>query len=196
MRSFRATLIGCVLCCVPALGQGESLFNEAKFESLTAVRRAAAVGDTLTVLIFENASASASADASTEKTGGAGISLGTTHNSRSHTVSATGNLNEDFSGKGRIQRSGRLVAQMTVLVREVYPNGDLGVAGQQLIEVNGEKQQIVLRGRVRPLDIGETNSVVSTRIADAQITFVGDGILAEKQRPGLISRFLSWLGLL
>lgn len=196
MRSLRAKFIVCVLCCIPVLGQGESLYKEGRFESLTTVRRAAAVGDALTVLIFESASASASADASTEKTGGLGISLSTTHNSRSDSVSAKGNLNEDFSGKGRIQRSGRLVAQLTVTVREVYPNGDLAVAGQQLIEVNGEKQQIVLKGRVRPLDIGETNSVVSTRLADAQITFVGDGILAEKQRPGLISRILGWLGLL
>jgi len=196
MTSLRAGLIACVLCCVPALGQGESLFNEAKFEPLTTVRRAALPGDTLTVLIFENATASATADASTEKTGGLGISLGTTHNSRTDTVGAKGNLNEDFSGKGRIQRSGKLVAQLTVTVREVYPNGDLAVAGQQLIEVNGEKQQIVLKGRVRRLDIGENNSVASSRLADSQITFVGDGILAEKQHPGLISRILGWLGLL
>ena len=196
MTSLHSGLIACVLCCLPALGQAESLYNEAKFDSLTTVRRATSPGDTLTVLIYENASASATADASTEKTGGVGISLGTTHNSRSDTVGAKGALNEDFSGKGRIQRSGRLVAQLTVTVREVHPNGDLAVAGQQLIEVNGEKQQIVLRGRVRPLDIGEGNAVVSTRLADAQITFVGDGILAEKQRPGLVSRFLSWLGLL
>lgn len=196
MTSLHARLIACALCCLPAPGQGESLYNEAKFESLTTVRRAALPGDTLTVLIYENATASATADASTEKTGGVGISLGTTHNSRTDTVGAKGNLSEDFSGKGRIQRSGRLVAQLTVTVREVYPNGDLAVAGQQLIEVNGEKQQIVLKGRVRRLDIGEGNSVASSRLADAQITFVGDGILAEKQRPGLISRFLGWLGLL
>src|SRR5262245_41622430 len=137
MTSLHSRLIACVLCCLPALSQGESLYNEAKFESLTTVRRATAPGDTLTVLIYENASASATADSSTEKTGGLGIALGTTHNSRTDTVGAKGTLNEDYTGKGRIQRSGRLVAQLTVTVREVYPNGDLAVAGQQLIEVNG-----------------------------------------------------------
>ena len=200
MMRLRASFIACLLCAGSAASQGASLYDEAKFQSLTAVRRAASAGDILTVLIYETASASATADTSTEKTGGLGIALsassGSGNNTRTDSVGAKGSLNEDFSGKGRIQRSGRLVAQLSVLVREVYPNGDLAVAGQQTILVNGEKQQIVLSGRVRPVDIGETNSVISSRLADAQITFIGDGILGEKQRPGLISRVLSWLGLL
>ena len=35
-----------------------------------------------------------------------------------------------------------------------------------------------------------------SRIADADITYVGDGVLADKQKQGLVSRVLSWLGLL
>ena len=190
-----ASLMVSLLCAANA--GSETLFDESKFQSLTAVRRAAAPGDVITVLIIENASASSSADTTTEKSGGFGLGVSWTNtNNRPDAVAAKGNLSEDFAGKGRIQRSGKLVAQITVTVKEVYPNGDLAVAGQQLIVVNGEKQQIVLSGRVRPVDIGETNTIVSTRLADAQITFVGDGLLAERQRPGIISRFLSWLGVL
>jgi flagellar L-ring protein precursor FlgH len=105
-------------------------------------------------------------------------------------------LSDDFNGKGTIQRSGKLAAQITVTVQSVEPNGDLVVAGRQLIEVNDEKQHIVLSGKVRPVDIGENNTVVSTRLADANISYVGDGILAEKQQPGIISRILHWLRLL
>jgi flagellar L-ring protein precursor FlgH len=38
--------------------------------------------------------------------------------------------------------------------------------------------------------------VLSTRLADARISYIGDGILSEKQHAGLITRFLTWLGLL
>jgi flagellar L-ring protein precursor FlgH len=49
---------------------------------------------------------------------------------------------------------------------------------------------------VRPEDITDANAVLSSRIADAKITYVGDGILGEKQSPGILSRILSWLRLL
>jgi len=55
---------------------------------------------------------------------------------------------------------------------------------------------IEIAGRVRPIDITEGNTVLSSRIADAQITYVGDGILAEKQKQGILTRILDWLGLL
>ena len=78
----------------------------------------------------------------------------------------------------------------------VESNGDLLVSGEQLLRVNDERQEIVLSGRVRQSDIGENNTIVSSRLADARISYVGDGALGEKQKPGIISRVLSWLGLL
>ena len=77
----------------------------------------------------------------------------------------------------------------------IEPNGDLRIAGDQLLEVNDEKQMISLEGKVRPEDVSENNSVVSNRIADAKIHYVGDGVLADGQKPGLITRVLTWLGL-
>ena len=84
----------------------------------------------------------------------------------------------------------------TVTVLSVAPNQELFVSGRQQILVNGEKQLIELSGRVRPIDVSENNTIVSSRIADASINYVGDGILAEKQKQGVISRIFSWLGLL
>jgi flagellar L-ring protein precursor FlgH len=95
----------------------------------------------------------------------------------------------------RTQRAGRLLAQITVSVVALEPNGDLQIAGEQLLEVNNEKQMIRLEGHVRPQDIGENNAVVSNRIANASIHYVGDGVLAEGQRPGWITRVLTWMGL-
>ena len=186
-----AGVVGTV-CAVLPPAFAESLFQEANFQSLTAARRAYRPGDSLTVQIYENASASASADTKTRKSGGLSLGLSTHNTDKNLKVE----LAEDGSGEGRIQRSGRVVAQITVTVTDVTPNGELVVAGEQLIFVNGEKQQIVLSGRVRPIDITELNTVLSTRVADARITYVGDGILAEKQRMGLIPRILSCLGLL
>jgi flagellar L-ring protein precursor FlgH len=146
------------------------------------------------VLIVENASASASANTTTEKRGAVGVGIVAAPIIPNRTIN--GEISDDFTGKGSINRSGRLLAQLSVTVKALAPNGDLIVAGQQLIEVNNEKQNIVLEGRVRPGDVSESNTVLSSRIADAKITYVGDGILGEKQRPGILTRLLSWLGIL
>jgi flagellar L-ring protein precursor FlgH len=183
-----AALIG--LGAQAALAQ--SLYNEATFKSLTADRRAVKPGDSVTVLVMENSSATASANTTTQKTGG--IMGGIKTNSVSHTGAIT--LGEDFGGKGTVQRAGRVVAQLTVTVHSVAANDEMYITGRQNILVNGEKQLIELSGRIRPIDISEANTIVSNRIADAQITYVGDGILAEKQKQGILTHILGWLGLL
>lgn len=184
--------IAVLACATSTLCAAQSLFDEERFQSFTADRRALRVGDALTVLVFETSSASQSADTVTEKGGGLNVGVGV--NSRSYGAKLS--TGEDFSGKGRVQRSGRLAAQITVNVSEVLGNGDLRVSGQQQIVVNGDKQLLQLSGRVRPTDINEGNTVVSTRLAEAEISYVGDGILAEKQRQGVLTRLFSWLGLL
>ena len=170
----------------------ESLYSEASFRPLTSDQRAYRIGDVLTVLIVENSSATNTADTTTDNRGGVGVSIATTTREERAAV----NVNQDYAGRGRIQRTGRLVAQISVNVVDVLPNGDLQLVGTQMIEVNGEKQNIELMGRVRPGDVTEGNVVLSTRIADARITYVGDGILGEKQRPGVLTRFLNWLRIL
>lgn len=190
-KSFTMLLLAACNAAVPATAV--SLYDEAGYRALTSDRRAQKAGDLLTVLVFENASASASADTTTGKSGGLGLGLETNF---TRSRSAKLSLSEDFNGRGRIQRSGRLAAQLTVTVRSVEPNGDLLVSGEQMLRVNDERQEIVLSGRVRASDIGENNTIVSSRLADAHISYVGDGALSEKQSPGIVSRVLTWLGIL
>lgn len=193
MRHCIANLLVVVCCVFAAPSWAISLYEEATYRPLTADQRAYRPGDLLTVLVFEAASATAAANTTTEKNGGLGFDL------KSNFTTPKGaklSLSEDFNGGGRIQRTGKLAAQITVTVRSVEANGDLVVAGEQLIKVNDEKQEIVLSGRVRQVDIGENNTVVSSRLADARISYVGDGVLGEKQRPGILTRILDWLRIL
>lgn len=170
----------------------DSLFDEQRFRPLVGDQRALRVGDNLTVIVTEFASVTASARTATDKDGSiAGVMRGT-----NSTKQGSINLTEDFNGGGRIERSGKLTAQLTVVVQAIEQNGDLRVKGEQEIEINNEKQMLYIEGRVRPQDIQAGNTVLSTRLSDAKIRYSGDGLLAEKQRPGILTRFLSWLRLL
>ena len=186
-----------VLVLVAALAQprpahAADLVKPAEFVPLTADRRAAQVGDIVTLVVVENSSAVNSADASSDKSFGLGGEISTLRPQREGLQARIG---DETDARARVARSGRLLAQLSVRVREVHANGDLGVAGEQEINLNGEVTRIRLEGRLRARDIGAGNVALSSRLADARIEYLGDGFLAERTRPGLIPRVLSWLGL-
>lgn len=168
-----------------------SLYSDAQFQALTSDRRRFEVGDLLTVLVYESTSATTSADTGTNRDSSVGLGISLPNWNKAAAATA----NNDFNGTGRTQRAGRVLAQITVLVREVLPNGDLRVSGEQLLEINGEKQTIRAQGRVRPRDVNEQNMVLSSRLADARLAFTGDGVLGDMQRPRWWQKFLSLFGL-
>lgn len=185
-------LLGLVLSLgIPHAGAG-SLYDAQSFKPLTADNKAFRAGDTLTVQVFENSSATTSADTETRRANDVNASL---------LSPATGNLtqaglgvNGSFDGGGRTQRTNRLLATVSVTVQEVLPNGELRIAGEQLLTVNDEQQKVNVEGRVRPLDVSDGNVVLSTRIADARITYVGEGDVTERSRRGVWRQFLDWIG--
>jgi flagellar L-ring protein FlgH len=181
-----------LLMAVCGVTEANGLYNEDRFRPFVADPKAIRTGDNLTVIVTEIASVTTVARTTADKEGSVALSL----QGGSASNSASASIADDFSGGGRIERSGRLVAQVTVVVQEIKPNGDLWVKGEQEIEVNDEKQKLVLEGRVRREDIRSDNTVASNRLSEAKIAFTGEGLLAEKQRPGILTRILSWLRIL
>lgn len=170
--------------------RAETLYNENTFRPLASDKRAHLPGDVLTVMIYESSSATTSADTSLQRKSDIALRAGSNRNAHS----ASMGVNNDFDGGGTVQRTGKMLAQMTVTVNAVAANGDLLVAGEQLLEINADKQKIKVEGRVRPLDISDTNTVFSYRLADARISYLGDGDLANHQQQGFWSRFFTWAG--
>ena len=174
-----------------SLAQGVSLYDEKTYRPLTADNKAFRVGDVLTVQVFENSSASTSADTGTRRRNSLVAELGHRGNTTAQTsVGVSG----EFDGGGRTQRANRLLATLSVSVREILPNGDLAVVGEQTLTVNQEPQRVTLEGRVRPVDISDSNVVLSTRLADAKITYVGEGDLDERNQRPWWRKLLDWTG--
>lgn len=160
--------------------------------SLFADRKAYRAGDMLTVVVTEAASASASARTSADKQESVFGQIRQPDERPWNIDLAFGN---DFDGGGQIQRTGKLLAKLAVVVRGVDARGNLSIVGEQEIRVNNEEQRIALSGTVRPEDIGADNTIASWRIADARIDFKGEGVLARKQSPGLLTKLFDLFGL-
>ena len=186
----RAAVMAMGLLASVALAQ--SLFDERSWRGLTADDKAFRPGDVLTVQVLENSSGSSTADTGTRRNNRLQAELA--HGSR--TVAETQLVaGGDFDGGGRTQRSSRLLTTLTVVVQEVLPGGHLRVAGTQSVTVNEEAQTVTLEGVVRPSDISPGNVVQSPRIAQARITYVGEGDLTERSRRAWWRRLLDALGL-
>ena len=190
--SIRSALVAAMLLAAMMVASAQSLYDEKTFRPLTADNKAFRVGDVLTIQVIENASASANADTGTRRANNVTAQLS---RPKLGPVAVGIATSGDFDGGGSTARTGKLLAQLSVTVREVLANGDLRVAGQQLLLINEEQQRIDLEGRVRPQDISDGNVVVSSRLADARINYVGLGDLADRQRPAWWRKVVDWLGL-
>jgi flagellar L-ring protein FlgH len=178
-----------LLLATGAYAPAQSLYESDTYRPLATDLRAHEVGDILTVLIFESASATSHANTTADRTSTLDVRATDLHN----TIGGAYTSNNEFEGGGTERRTGEVIARVSVTVTEVLPNGDLVVQGEQHIELNNEAQRIYVAGRLRPEDILADNSALSSRLADAQIEFKGRGLLSSRERPGLVIRFFQWL---
>lgn len=160
--------------------------------SLFSDSKARAVGDSLSIVIQESASAASSANTKTSKTENFGFGPGIgpiLHNIGTFGLSSSTGSN----AAGTTDRTDTLNAHVQVIVTKVLPNGNLVVEGKHSVTMNAETQQITLTGIVRPVDITPANTVLSSLVTDAQIKYSGKGPVGEKQHDGIITSLFRFL---
>ncbi|OVE80550.1 hypothetical protein BVY03_06200 [bacterium K02(2017)] len=166
----------------------------------TNLHRASRIGDMVTILIEEVASGTESAQTKTERKSRHGLSLNGLFGLVTKLTSAITGFegsraidvehNNKHDGKGETKRKGELQAKLTARVIKVLKNGDMMIRGQKNIKVNNEEQSLIVEGFIRPYDINSDNTIMSTFISDARITFNGFGTVSDKQKPGWLTRIL------
>jgi len=172
-------------------GRSDSLWPAERQGSLYADQRAHAVGDLLTVIIVQSSVASHEAESETNKSASASASPGA--GLLSFFPDFGLGAKRSTSGSGSTVSKTQFADRMTARVTEVLPNGALRIEGVRSTVINAEKMELRLTGVVRPQDVSPDNTVLSSNLADEQIEWTGKGPIAEKQRPGLISRLLHFL---
>jgi flagellar L-ring protein FlgH len=186
-------LLPALLMAQPFTARSQSLWAQDSSKAMYSDKRAVGVGDLITIVVQENTTASKNNQTATSKK----TSLDAAIASFLYSPAASGFLTKngqmpaikyasdhEFAGGGTINNSEQIVAQVTVRVIDVLPNHNMVIEGTRETAFSGEKQNVTLRGIVRPEDIMANNTIYSYNVADAKIQMVSKGSITDSQRRG------------
>ncbi len=179
----------------PMVYKSGSLFQERSI-SLYEDPKPYRIGDILTIILNEKTSASKKAGTSTKKEDEI-----VTANPTLFGVQPTfkgNNILEfsvaperEFAGEADSSQSNSLTGEITVTVVDILPNGNLVVQGEKWFTLNQGKEYIRIAGVVRPQDVFADNTLPSSKLADAQIAYSGEGFLADANTQGWFGQFMN-----
>jgi len=206
--------IGCAKLQKPPIVETESqVLSDSRAESLGSLwapengraymfedLRASRVGDIVVVQIVEQhrGSKKANTTADREANVSAGVSGGlfginTIAEKFAQYFNVDAQTSNDFEGEGSTSREDTLTGTIAAKVVEVFPNGDMRILGKRHVKVNSETQTMTIKGIVRRIDLDTQNRVLSSAVADADISYTGLGVVDDVQRPGWATRIFNWL---
>jgi len=85
------------------------------------------------------------------------------------------NSNSTFKGSSSSKVDEKFSTVVSVVISEIYQNGNYFIKGTKELLINEQKQKIAISGVIRPYDISPTNTVLSSQIANLKILYKKDG---------------------
>jgi len=179
----------------PAVYNNGSLFQQRSI-SLYEDPKPYRIGDVLTIILQESTSASKTAETSTKKEDSLVIAsptiFGATPTYKGNSMFEMNIVPErEFTGEADSTQSNSLTGEITVTVVDILPNDNLVVQGEKWFILNQGKEYIRIAGVIRPLDVKPDNTLLSSKLADAQIAYSGEGFLADANNQGWFGQFMN-----
>ena len=194
-KNFYVLCVACVISAPCTTGHAQSLWREDSVRPMFADKRAASVGDILTIVVSENTAMTKNNQTKTAKQSSWTAAVSSflfpgfvKFKGSTPAVDYTSNLKHD--GSGAVNNSQSIVTHVAVKVIDVLPNQNLVIEGKRETSFSGEHQTITLHGIVRPEDVAYGNTVMSDNIADASISIDGHGTVTDSQKKGWFTRIL------
>jgi flagellar L-ring protein FlgH len=178
----------------PRRADGSIFDISAGYIGLAEGRRAHLVGDPLTIVLTEQLSTSKSAASKTQKSGSFGVvppTTGPLSFLNPNALKASGG--SSFNGQGNATQTSTLGGEVTVTIAEVRPNGTVLVKGEKRLLLSQGQEWVQVSGIVRLGDIDADNRVRSTQVADARVTYTGNGTIGRASREGWLSKFFNMI---
>jgi len=189
-------LVAAVFFCRAA--PAESLWERGNRGSLIRDTRAREVGDVITILIDERAEVSKESNRSNSKEASSDLAIDLfrlfgTERVTDELPGLKYDSSREFKGEADFESSDTFTKRLSVIVKEVLPNGNLVIEGKREIIMAGDETTIIISGIVRPADVSADNTVPSELVADAKIEYEGDGPAADSTKRGWLLSILDFI---
>lgn len=167
-----------------------AIYQPGRVHSLYEDVKARRIGDILTVLLVEKTAGQNSSDNSVNQSTAMSVATPTFGGSSRPNMAIDLGSENSFSGQSGSSQSNSLSGSIAVTVHEVLPNGNLVIEGEKWVQINQAREYIRLQGVIRPKDIDAFNTLYSTQVADARISYGGTGNNARGNNPGWAAKVL------
>jgi len=182
----------------PALG---SIWTpQGRFSNLPADDKARNVNDTIIINVVEQTTAEGDASVKSARTFSASSSLsalgGVLKSSNALQNLFSPQSSSALNGAAQTSSDSSFTTSLAAQVVSVLPNGYLVVEAARHMEMNNQRQTLIVHGVVRPSDIAVDNSVLSYQIFNLEVQLIGKGVLSDGVRPPnkLVNAILKLVG--
>ncbi|UCD38215.1 MAG: flagellar basal body L-ring protein FlgH [Fidelibacterota bacterium] len=177
------------LTVVVLMTAGLSYGQETSF-SLYADRKARRIGDVVTILVSENANASRQSQV--QRSGDNSVDAqGDVQGNLLQFLPVFGlksNLKTDSNAREGTAQKDLLTGRLSAVITEVTDNGMFKITGSKVINVNGERNLMTVKGTIRPRDVRSDNTIYSYHIADSRIYYSKAGVSGKLVQRGSFQR--------
>ena len=99
----------------------------------------------------------------------------------------------NFEGETAVDRSNTFNTRIAATIVKIDAVGNFLIEARKTIRIGQEQKIIVLSGKIRPQDISVDNTVDSSQVADAEISYLGDGVLGRMANPTFFQKLFGFL---
>lgn len=160
--------------------------------SLFADKKDLQVGDIIQIVISEDLTSKSNnkreLTSTRDNSLGGGLLAATGTNTLGGTVGSAANkfnsnlgvnfeTNSSASDKGKVKTEldETFATTISAIIEETYQNGNYYIKGKKEMLIEGQRQEIIVSGVIRPYDITSDNSINSSQIADLKLLYDKDG---------------------
>jgi flagellar L-ring protein precursor FlgH len=184
---------------------GKSLWSDdSPINTMLTGANASKVGEILTIIIQEDNRANDTADGEAVRRQTFDGVFSTIFNNRfmSKVFGGSGNENapafkwnstNDWRGETEVARESSFNSRVAATIVRIDEVGNYLIEARKTIRVGRENKSIILSGKVRPRDISQENTIVSYQVADAEISYLGEGTITRLSNPSIFQSFLNFL---
>jgi len=163
-----------------------SIYSGGANDSLFGDRKAYRVGDIITIMLREKTMAEKSASNISSRVASNGMSVAGLGGILGDALPEGATIDNNISntGNGATSQTNTLGGDISATVVRVLTNGNLIIRGEKMIHLNDGNEFIQISGMIRSEDVQPDNTVLSKRIANAEISYSGDGDYVDATKSG------------